>query len=142
MKYKFLIFSLAAGLIGFAQTGHAQTLTIHVNNIQTTEGIVGCALFDGPDGYPMEPEKAWSMEVEPAIGGVTCQFDNVSPGIYAASVSHDVNENGKVDTNFLGIPREAWGVSNNVRPPFRAPKFEEAQFEVRGDKTIEITIDK
>ena len=53
MKYKFLIFSLAAGLIGFAQTGHAQTLTIHVNNIQTTEGIVGCALFDGPDGYPM-----------------------------------------------------------------------------------------
>ena len=142
MKYKFLIFSLAAGLIGFTQTGYAQTLTILVNNIQNNEGIIGCALFNGPDGYPMEPEKAWIMEVGPVIDSVKCQFDNVPPGIYAASVSHDVNENGKVDTNFLGIPREAWGVSNNVRPRFRAPEFEEAQFEMRGDKTIEITIDK
>ena len=142
MKYKLLIFSLAACFIGFSSTGHAQTLTIHVNNIQTTEGVVGCALFNGPDGYPMEAEKAWSIEVEPAIDSVTCQFDDLSPGIYAVSVSHDVNENGKVDTNFLGIPREAWGVSNNVRPSFRAPNFEEAQFEVRGDTTIEITVDK
>tara|TARA_Y100001970_G_scaffold227905_1_gene282115 strand:+ start:695 stop:1123 length:429 start_codon:yes stop_codon:yes gene_type:complete len=142
MKYKLLIFSLAAGLIGFAQTGHAQTLTIQVNNIQTTEGMVGCALFDGPDGYPMKAENARSMQVEPTIESVMCQFDNVSPGIYAASVSHDINGNGEIDTNFLGIPREAWGVSNNVRPPFRAPEFEEAQFEMRGDnKTIEITID-
>ena len=142
MKNKLLIFSLATILNGFIYKANAQTLTIIVNNIQTTEGVIGCALFNGPDGYPMKAEVARNMEVEPVIGSVTCHFDNVWPGLYAASVSHDVNQNGKVDTNFLGIPREAWGVSNNVRPTFRAPKFEEAKFEVRSDKTIEIKIDK
>ena len=142
MRYKLLVWSLAAGLIGFAQTAHTQTLTIQIHNIQGTEGIIGCALFNDPDGYPDEAEKAWTIEVKPRIGSVTCQFDDLTPGIYAASVTHDVNENGKIDTNFLGIPREAWGVSNNVRPSFRAPEFEEAKFEMRGDKTIKIRIDK
>ena len=142
MNYKLLTFSLAVGLIGFSQVGHAQTLTIEVDNIQTTEGVVGCALFSGPDGYPMEPKKARNMQVKPTSDSVTCRFDKITPGTYAVSVSHDVNENGETDTNFLGIPREAWGVSNNARPSLRAPKFEEAQFEMNGDKTINITIDK
>ena len=142
MKYKILIFSFFSEALNvFTYKAHGQTLTIVVNNIQTTEGVIGCALFNGRDGYPMKAEVARNIEVEPFIDSATCHFENVKPGLYAASVSHDVNQNGKVDTNFLGIPREAWGVSNNVRL-LRAPKFEEAKFEVRGDKTIEITIDK
>ena len=65
MNYKLLTLSLAAGLIGFSQVGHAQILTVQVDNIQTTEGVVECALFNGPDGYPMAPEKARNMQVKP-----------------------------------------------------------------------------
>jgi uncharacterized protein (DUF2141 family) len=49
-----------------------------------------------------------------------------------------------VDANFLGIPTEAWGVSNNVRPALRAPRFEEASFKVASGQsvTLEIRVDR
>ena len=72
--------------------------------------------------------------------GVTCRFADVSEGSYAASVSHDLNGNKKVDTNFLGIPTEAWGVSNNARPLMRAPRFDEAVFQIKDGKDLNLEI--
>jgi uncharacterized protein (DUF2141 family) len=43
---------------------------------------------------------------------------------------HDENENKELDTNFIGIPREGMGTTNNKKPKFRAPKFEEASFKL------------
>jgi uncharacterized protein (DUF2141 family) len=45
-----------------------------------------------------------------------------------------------VDTNFVGMPTEQWGVSRNVRPTLRAPRFDEASFKVAADAG-EIVID-
>ena len=44
-----------------------------------------------------------------------CQFNDIPPGTYAIAVFHDENANGKLDKNFLGIPCEGYGASNNVR---------------------------
>ena len=73
-------------------------------------------------------------------GEMVFVFKNVTPGIVAVASAHDENDNGKTDTNFLGIPREDWGVSNNARPNLRAPRFDEAQFELTADTTIEIRL--
>jgi len=48
--------------------------------------------------------------------------------MYAVSVFHDENYNGKLDTNLLGIPREGVGASNDARGNFRPPKFGAAAF--------------
>jgi uncharacterized protein (DUF2141 family) len=76
--------------------------------------------------------------------GVTCNFSDLADGSYAVSVSHDLNGNKKVDTNFLGMPTESWGVSNNARPSLRAPRFDEAVFKVVAgkDMTLDIKVDK
>lgn len=74
-------------------------------------------------------------------GGTTCIFENIKPGTYAVSVIHDRNGNGRLDTNLLGIPKEAWGVSNGARPALRAPRFAEAAFRVAAaNKTLRIRV--
>jgi uncharacterized protein (DUF2141 family) len=70
------------------------------------------------------------------VAPVTVIVFDVAPGTYAAAAHHDANANGKVDTNFLGIPREGYAVSNDPRPRFRAPRFSEAQVTITGDTTL------
>ena len=65
-------------------------------------------------------------------------FEDVPEGIYAVSYVHDENDNGKMDTNFVGIPKEDYGCSNNAKGFMSAPKWEDAKFEL--SKTIELFI--
>lgn len=58
------------------------------------------------------------------------QFDNLPEGTYAVSVIHDANDNKKFDTNFLGIPKEGYGASQNRLPFAAAPKFDDNKFTV------------
>lgn len=61
-------------------------------------------------------------------------------GQYAVVVYHDANSNGILDKNGLGVPTEIWGVSNNVRPFLRPPKFRECAIAHTTSRTS-ITID-
>ncbi len=71
---------------------------------------------------------------------VECRFEGLAPGSYAVAVLHDLNGTGRNDTNFLGIPTEDWGVSNNVRPTLRAPRVEEAAVEVKDGPAVVIGV--
>lgn len=111
-------------------SAHAQELIIKVTMVKSTKGEVGCALFNNAAGFP-NAEAALSVQRQaPGTDSVVCRFTDIKPGPYAVAVSHDLNGNRRTDTNFLGIPTEDWGVSNNVRPNLRAPTFDEARFEV------------
>jgi len=88
----------------------------------------------------MDSSTAVPLWVPADPSGVTCRFGDVSEGTYVVSIGHDANGNRKVDTNFVGMPTEQWGVSKNVRPMLRAPRFEEAAFEVAADAK-EIVLD-
>jgi uncharacterized protein (DUF2141 family) len=118
----------------------AAEIVVNVSGIGAAAGEIGCALFRSADGFPMDSSKARQQWLPANTKGVTCRFDEVTDGSYALSVSFDLNGNKKVDTNFLGIPTEPWGVSNNVRPSLRAPTFEEAAFKVIDGKTVSIDV--
>jgi uncharacterized protein (DUF2141 family) len=118
----------------------AADVLVRVSGIIDNRGRVGCSLFAGANGFPMDNTVARAMWQPADPAGVVCRFSGVPQGTYAVAVGHDLNGNQKVDTNFLGIPTEAWGVSNNVRPAMRAPRFSEAAFNVAADST-EILID-
>jgi uncharacterized protein (DUF2141 family) len=63
------------------------------------------------------------------------------PGRYAVTVVQDVNSNGKMDTNFLGIPTEPVGLSRNPpAPSFGPPKFEDAAFNYSGTETVNFSV--
>lgn len=119
-------------------------LIITINGIQNAEGNLGCALFSSPSGFPIDVKQAKAMRQKAKPEPIECHFEGLAAGKYAAAVYVDNNENGKTDTNFVGKPTEPWGVSNNVRPTFRAPTFEEVALQLKDEeiKRIEITVSK
>jgi uncharacterized protein (DUF2141 family) len=117
------------------------SLRIEISDIRNSTGDVGCLIFNGPDGYPESHEKAHrESHVKIMSGTAFCEFKNIAPGDYAVIVFHDENLNRKLDKNFLGIPREGYGASNNVRPAMSAPGFKEATVSIKAATPNSIAI--
>jgi uncharacterized protein (DUF2141 family) len=104
-------------------------------------GEAGCALYDSAAGFPSDGEQARARQWQPAARTVVCEFADLPDGLYAIGASHDRNGNRIVDTNVVGMPKEAWGVSRNARPTLRAPRFDEAAVAIEGGATVDIAIE-
>jgi uncharacterized protein (DUF2141 family) len=126
---------IAATLASGSRPAMAADLIVKVSGKDLPAGQIGCALYPGEAGFPMDPSKARMLWLPWQAAGVTCRFTDLAQGRYAVSVMLDQNGNQKVDTNFLGMPLEAWGVSNNARPSLRPPRFNEAAFSLTGALT-------
>ena len=123
----------------------AAELVVRITGLSEPLGQVGCSLFAGPAGFPKDSAGARQLWQAADAKGVTCRYSDVPEGAYAVSIGHDLNGNKRVDANFIGLPTEQWGVSNNARPNMRAPRFDEAMFKVAADAKemiIEIKVDK
>lgn len=123
--------SLTLALLAICLPAVAADLTVAVSGLKNEKGEVGCALFRSSEGFPMDNRKAVAQWQKAKPGLLECKFENVEAGSYAVAVSLDLNGNRKTDKNFVGMPTEDWGVSNNVRPKLRAPRFDEAMFVVK-----------
>jgi uncharacterized protein (DUF2141 family) len=58
--------------------------------------------------------------------------------MYSFRFFHDENENEDIDTNWLGIPREGFGFSNNPKMLFGPPKFKKTLFDLNESKTLKV----
>jgi uncharacterized protein (DUF2141 family) len=116
---------------------------IHVKilNIRNSTGTVACALFESPEGFPLEYLRYATniMVIKIRATQACCDFLDIPPGTYALAVSHDENMNGKLDNNWLGIPREGYGFSNDAKAWLSAPSFSAASFQYDG-QNLELTI--
>lgn len=130
-----------AGLAMSTTIAHAAELRITVNNVVPNQGELRVALFDRADGFPGEPEARLPQQELAASGeSVEVVFASVPPGRWAAMVMQDLNGNKVVDTNFLGMPKEPYGASNNKLPRLSPPNFDDSSFTV-GPNSTSITID-
>lgn len=68
-----------------------------------------------------------------------CDFLDIEPGKYALAVIHDENMNGKMDTNWVGVPEEGYGFSAGADVSMSAPSFEDASFSYDGND-LDLTI--
>ena len=105
----------------------------HIEGLHSDQGQVVCALFADANDFPKKIDQAFARTAAQIISGrATCKFPKVPAGVYAVSVFHDENLNGRLDTNWLGIPREGVGASNNPKPRMGPPKFAAAEFQDSG----------
>ncbi len=105
----------------------------HIQGLHSDRGQVICALFTAANDFPKRIGRAFARTAARIVSGrATCEFPRVPAGIYAVSVFHDENLNGRLDTNWLGIPREGVGASNNPKTGMGPPKFRAAEFEHSG----------
>ena len=116
-----------------AQKSQASALTVHVIGARNTKGKIEVVLFQSAEGFPGDTSKAirqQSVNIDSNTLSAETTFRDLPYGTYAVSVLHDENGNGKMDKNFMGIPKEGYVASNNPRKRMGPPIFDEAKFSV------------
>jgi len=110
------------------QQNNGATIEIEITNIESSEGQIRIGLYNTEENWLKKPFRAVTIKIE--NGKSKAMFDDVPKGIYAISLYHDENDNGQLDTNFLGIPKEDTGASNDAPANFGPPTWENAKFEI------------
>lgn len=114
-------------------------LKVKIAGFDGEVGNVVLALYRSIDEFPSNdsPFRYGTKKVSSLEDGIFT-FYNLPKDNYAVAVYHDVNKNGKLDKNLVGMPTERYGFSNNARGVFSSPSFDEAKFSV--DETTSISI--
>jgi len=121
---------IAMGL--FMATAHAGDLSVTISDIREAKGSLLIAVVNSDAAWNNEAKPVAVQKVPAAQGEVKLQFKDLAPGAYAVQVFHDENGNNKLDSNFLGIPTEGYGFSNNPNV-MRKAHYDEARFDVGAD---------
>ena len=85
-------------------------MLLSVSGVKPGGGTIYAAVFDTADGYRKNvPFRSLALQpASPVVEAIV----TLPPGEYVFSLYQDLNSNGKLDTNFIGIPREPVGISN------------------------------
>lgn len=130
------LFVIMTSLQVFAQEDQCQ-LTVLIDNITSIRGTMKIGLYDEEDGF-MKKELTFDHQ-DITTDTVTFVFKGLQQGEYAITIYQDENNNGELDTNFLGIPQEPYAFSNNAAGRFGPPSFEDCKFFLSAENQ-EITI--
>jgi len=149
MKKLFTIFTalfFATSVTVFAAENNPEPLTqfgsitVHITGMTNLTGMFGVSLYNSKKGFPGKHEQAYASVLKKVTSSAdTVVFEHLPYGSYAVSIMHDENNNGKLDTNFIGIPKEGVGVSNNPKIGFGGPKFQDSVFTL-DKKELEVTV--
>ncbi|MEX0828143.1 MAG: DUF2141 domain-containing protein [Haliea sp.] len=110
-------------------------ILVHLKNFESDNGNVFITLFRGEAQWLTDEFVQREMRVlaeSLTDGAVTFSFQ-VPVGEYAFTVFHDRNDNKKMDTNFIGIPKEPGVLSNQAKARFGPPKYEDAMFQLTAE---------
>lgn len=122
-----ILLSVAAFLSSVASVQSASNLTVTIGNIED-RGTLFIGMYNTSNSFGETSRSFRNVKPYATSSLKTVSFDDLPDGNYAIAVFQDINGNGKLDKNFFGVPTEPYGFSNNVKPLFSAPTFEDCQF--------------
>jgi uncharacterized protein (DUF2141 family) len=133
-------FALFATLFFLPALAHAQLakLTVVVSSIEPSTGTVEVSVFNTAATFMQKPLLQNSKKAD-GRSEATFEFAGLLVGSYAVVVVHDANDNGVLDTGFLGMGGEHYAYSNGASSWLGRPEFEAASFSV-GKEDVEILI--
>lgn len=137
MKKNLLI--AATGWLFCTFIAQAANLTVTVSGIKNRphkEGNILIFLYDNSSNY-MNPEKGQIVTLKSEGETIEYTFTDLKEGEYAVILHHDADADGKMKS-ILGIPREGFGFSNNIRPTVKAPSFNQVKLTVSGNTATHI----
>jgi uncharacterized protein (DUF2141 family) len=129
---------LAVVLVQPARADEAATLVIHVQDVSPKGGMLRLGLYDAA-GYPdnkARPVASADVKAEP--GQTTVTLTGLAPGEYAIQAYQDVNANDRMDTSWIGLPKEPFGFSRDARPHLSKPRFDAVKFRVTAGQNSQI----
>ncbi|MBD8543382.1 DUF2141 domain-containing protein [Oxalobacteraceae sp. CFBP 8761] len=131
MQSTFRTLALAAALCA-AGSASAASIEVRVQGV-TAKGKVLVAVCDKTTFLK---DCAYSGSAPAKAGETVVTVDGVPTGSWAVLSYQDENDNGKLDRNVLGIPKEPYAFSRDARGRFGPPSFEDAAFELRDEKAV------
>ena len=117
------------------QAQETNSLTVTVSNIKTQKGTIMIGLYKDENTFLDKVFKAQKTDANST--SVTVTFKNIPAGEYGISLFHDKDENGELNTNFIGIPSEPYAFSNNAKGMFGPAKWEDVKFSITEKETIQ-----
>ncbi len=123
--------------MGF-QAPQLGTIEVEITGWEDSSGQMIVALFNEPGDFLKKDYK--HVTIKKFDGKCVAVFKDIPIGTYAASVFHDKNMNGELDTNMFGFPKEPYGFSNNAVGYFGPPNFSQSSFEVGSSTRVSIKL--
>jgi len=117
-------------------------LTIEVDGLRNSNGIVLFALYNRDDSFPDEHYKKCIKKLTCKIieESSTVTFESLPEGKYAISILHDENSDGKINRGLI-LPKEGIGFSNYESIGFsNRPAFQKASFNLNSDMKLKVKI--
>jgi uncharacterized protein (DUF2141 family) len=130
-----------AGLLAIVWTGFlkAETLHITVTNVPQSQGTIMLQILSDEAEFNGDGSAIVSL-MQRAQSGEMHFAATLPDGEYAFRVMHDLNDNGELDSNFVGMSTEPWAFSNNAVGKFGPPQWSDVRFELRDDLTQTIDL--
>lgn len=141
MKTSFLTFLIFINLVSslHSQEKNNISISLDISFTKFNKGSILIALYESEESYMKEIYKSAEVLVKDNKAQFT--FHSLKKGVYAFSFFHDLNNNKKLDTNFLGIPKEPYGFSNGKKGRFGPPKFNETSLKIYKNSNFKISIE-
>jgi uncharacterized protein (DUF2141 family) len=123
--------------IGFSQS----TVVADVSNLKNDKGVCRACLVNNAASFSTEtsrPYRCIAVAITKQVAHAV--FNHIPAGTYALFVFHDANSNNKMDRNFIGIPKEGYGASQNRLPFASAPSYNDNKFIVENKGTVTLHV--
>lgn len=106
----------------------SSSITVKVTGLNSNKGKVYIGIYDSKEDWLEKKVYGEVVKINDRVSYV--EFDNIPLGTYAVSITHDENDNDKMDTGMFGIPTEDYGCSRGAKGRFGPPKWNDAKFEL------------
>ena len=120
----------------------AKPLTITIKNLGSPTAPVLLGLYGTDNEFLNERDTLNNYKFVPnGADTLTAHVTDLEYGRYAIALFQDMDNDGKIAKNFIGKPKDPYAFSNNARPTFKAPSFDDCCFDYTElDNSIEITM--
>lgn len=143
MKSLGLLFMLLAGIV-ITRVGALmgdQETSIHITGIRAPKGQIILNIFRTKEEYEeQKPFKSESFSKQSLQNGELSIKAKVADGVYGFTMIDDENGNGKLDKNFIGIPKEGFGFSNFFMEKPHKPAFDEFKVDLSQTRAFNIRV--
>ena len=126
-------------IAGFASNENPQ-LAIEIQNIEVVEGYIRIGVFNSEEKFLKRNSTFKNYIIAVESNTETIVIDDLPKGEYEFILYHDKNSDGKMNRKLIGIPKEPFGFSNNVRPKLAKPTFEECKFVLEDNLELKIKL--
>lgn len=115
-------------------------IALAVHDVPSSKGKISVAVYNTKEGF-LKFDNVFKSDTTIAQKGIThIAIKGLPKGEYALAIFHDENGNDRLDTNWLGIPKEKVAFSNAKMKTFGPPAFKECAFKVEKDTKITVSL--